>query len=224
MRQMKLELATFGGGHPVEWLNRVEQYFALYQIPDDKKLAIASLHLTDRVADRWFMFKHEFPNSWQGLVDLLMREFSGYNMMDYQAALTRLNQTASVEQFKDQFTKLARSAPGIPQQVLLSSFIRGLKEGIRAEVRAQKPKTLFEACELAKIFEEKELSLRRITYNPRVSMAPVRNIQAAAAPQRVQPQFNQPRLQAAPQQGVARQEGGIIRLTQVEYQERRARN
>ncbi|MDD0148659.1 hypothetical protein PSY31_23520, partial [Shigella flexneri] len=71
----------------MEWLNKAEKFFEFYQIPEDKKLAIATMHLTDKASDRWYMFKHEFPPTWQGLADLLMREFSGHNVVDYQAAL-----------------------------------------------------------------------------------------------------------------------------------------
>lgn len=61
MRQMKLELASFGGGDPIEWLHKLEQFYEFYQVPEDRKLAIAVMHLVDKAADRWFMFKHEFP-------------------------------------------------------------------------------------------------------------------------------------------------------------------
>ena len=103
MRQLKLELSTFGGNDPVEWLDRAEQYFQFYQIPEERRLPLATMHLVDRAADRWFMFRHEFPNTWAGFSDLLMREFSGYSVMDYQAALGRMSQTGSVEHYKDQF-------------------------------------------------------------------------------------------------------------------------
>ncbi|KAK9922681.1 hypothetical protein M0R45_031134 [Rubus argutus] len=37
MKQMRLDFPIFSGGDPVEWLNKAEQYFALYQIPEDRK-------------------------------------------------------------------------------------------------------------------------------------------------------------------------------------------
>ncbi|PRQ38519.1 hypothetical protein RchiOBHm_Chr4g0414861 [Rosa chinensis] len=66
MKQMKLEFSVFSGGDPVEWLNKTEQFFEFYHIPEERKLAIATMHLTEKASDRWFMFKHEFPNSWPG--------------------------------------------------------------------------------------------------------------------------------------------------------------
>ncbi|KAL6180389.1 hypothetical protein ACLB2K_047052 [Fragaria x ananassa] len=224
MRQMKLELPLFCGGDPVEWINKVEQYFAFYEVPDDKKQAIASMHITERAADCWFLFRHEFANSWLGLAELLMREFSGYTVVDYQAALGRMSQTGTVEQSIYAFTKLSRRVSGFSHEALVSCFISGLKEAIRAHVKDQKPKTLYEACELAKVFEELDSSLR--------TQAQVSTRLAQGVPQRInnwngganvntRPPVVQQRLPAPPNNGPP---GRNRRLTQAEYQERRARN
>lgn len=61
---MRLDFSVFNEGDPLEWLNKAEQYYELYQIPNDKKLSIATMHLADKASDRWYMFRHEFPNSW----------------------------------------------------------------------------------------------------------------------------------------------------------------
>ena len=57
----------FEGGDPIEWLNKADQYFELYQVHEDKKVSIPSMHLSGKAADIWYMFKHEFPHTWQGL-------------------------------------------------------------------------------------------------------------------------------------------------------------
>ncbi|KAL6220009.1 hypothetical protein ACLB2K_007767 [Fragaria x ananassa] len=224
MRQIKLELPLLGGGEPVEWINRVEQYFAFYQIPDDKKLAIASMHLTEKAGDRWFLFHHEFANSWPGLAELLMREFSGYTAVDNQAALGSMTQNGVVEQYIDAFTKLSRRVSSFSHEALVFCFIGGLKDSIRSHVKARKPKTLYEACELAKVFEELDLSLK-------IHSRAVTRI-AQGAPHRInnwnegvnvnpRPPIVHQRLQAPPNNGPP---GWNIRLTQAEFQERRAHN
>ncbi|PRQ35257.1 putative succinate dehydrogenase (quinone) [Rosa chinensis] len=231
MKQMKLDFPTFSGGDPIEWLNKAEQFFDFYQIPEDRKLAIAAMHLADKASDRWFMFRHEFPPTWLGLADLLMREFSGHNLSDYQAALARMSQTGSVEQYMEQFTKLSRRAPGFSQQVLLSCFLGGLKDGIRANVKAQKPRSLYDAYEFARIYEEKENSHRshmRVQLGVRTTSAlPPRVAQTnqLGAANNV-PRVHNPPARAPPLNNVAGggQNGGNRRLSQAEYQERRARN
>ncbi|XP_004292526.1 PREDICTED: uncharacterized protein LOC101313866 [Fragaria vesca subsp. vesca] len=172
MKQMRLDFGNYGGGDPVEWLNKCEQFFEFYQIPEERKLSIASMYLTDKASDRWYMFRHEFPPTWQGLADLLMREFSSYNRAACHAALARMNQTGSVEQveqFMEQFTKLSRRTPGISQEVLVYFFIGGLREDIRADVQAFKPRSLYEACELARVYETRNWNLRHAS---RYNMAP----------------------------------------------------
>ncbi|XP_062028068.1 uncharacterized protein LOC133743955 [Rosa rugosa] len=229
MKQMRLEFGNFGGGDPVEWLNKAEQFFEFYKIPEDKKLAIATMHLTDKASDRWFMFKHEFPYTWQGLADLLMREFSGHNVIDYQAALARMSQTGSVEEYKEQFTKLSRRAPGFSQQVLLSCFLGGLKSEIRADVKAQKPRTLYEACELARIYEEKEAShkgLNKFNQGQRTFPTPnfgnqFKSITHGGSSNQAKPTTV---VQHRPAVQTNNNVVGHRRLSQAEYQERRARN
>lgn len=100
------------------------------------------------------MCRHESPNSWHGLADLLMREFARFNRVDYQASFTKMSQTRSVEQYMEQFTRLSRGASCFSQELLLSCFVGGLKDDIRIDVKSQKPRTLYEACELVKFFEE----------------------------------------------------------------------
>lgn len=160
-----------------------------------------------------------------------MREFRGYNTSDYQAVLGRMTQVGNVENYMEQFTKLSRRVPGFSQQALLSFFIGGLRSDIRANVKALKPKSLYEACELAKIFEEKEVNQRtahRTGQQTRVTSSHTSS-------------FNRPpsggtMLQHRPQttavrtnvvqntNGSAGNTGGSRRLTHAEYQERRARN
>ena len=121
------------------------------------------MHIVEKASDRWYMFKHEFESSWKGLSELLMREFSDHSTTDSQAALARMSQSGSVEQFVDQFTKMSRRTTGFSHELLLNFFIGGLKESIRTDVRLQKPKTLYDAYELAKLFEARESSNKQFS-------------------------------------------------------------
>lgn len=68
------------------------------------------------------MFRYEFPPTWRGLADLLMRECSTHNVIDYQAARAKMSQTGIVEQYIDQFTRLSRRASGYTPQHYSLSF------------------------------------------------------------------------------------------------------
>ncbi|XP_061993760.1 uncharacterized protein LOC133711674 [Rosa rugosa] len=160
MRQMRLEFQTFSDGDPLQWLNKAGQYFELYQIPEDKKVSIAAMYLTDEAADVWHLFRHQYPGNWRGFAELLMREFGSHNQTDYQSALIRLKQTGTVSEFKSQFNKYARRAPGFSDDMLLACFVGGLKEDIQVDVRAMRPTSLYQAYELAMIFEERHAGHR----------------------------------------------------------------
>ncbi|KAL6193438.1 hypothetical protein ACLB2K_034522 [Fragaria x ananassa] len=160
MKQVRLEFSSFKGGDPVEWLNKCEQIVEFYQIPEGRKLSLVVMHLSGKASNRWYMFRHEFPQTWQGLADLLMREFSSYNRAEYQASLARMDQTGTVEQFMEEFTRLSRRALAFSHELLVTFFIEGLKEEIIADVQALKPTSLYEACELARVFESRNNNLR----------------------------------------------------------------
>lgn len=226
MRQMKLEFHIFEGGDPIEWLNKADQYFELYQVPEERKVAIASMHLSGKAADIWYMFKHEFPNSWQGLSDLLMREFGVFNRSDYQAALAKMTQVGSVEDYKTQFTKLSRRASGFSPELLLSCFVGGLKDDIRSDVRAQKPRTLYEACQLAKVYEEKyerQRAAARPQYQSRILGSTNKTLVPVPASRNFQNSLTAPTRTASASSGSSSSSGNR-KLSQLEYHERRARN
>lgn len=224
MKQMRLEFSVFSGGDPVEWLNKAEQYFELYQIPEDKKLSIATMHLSDKASNRWYMFRHEFPNNWQGLADFLMREFGGFNKSDYQAALARMIQTGSVEHYKEQFTRLSRRAPGFSQELLLSCFIGGLKDEIRVDVKAQKPRTLYDACELARVFEERYEGHRTHARGIVGNRTPIVHSSVAVPRVAVPTPSLRPLVSNQGGNRPSTSTNGNRRLSQAEYQDRRARN
>ncbi|PRQ45666.1 hypothetical protein RchiOBHm_Chr3g0494051 [Rosa chinensis] len=82
IKQMRLHFATFDGGNPVDWLNKLEQYFALYQIPEDRQVTVAVMHLMGEAADMWHLFKDDYPKNWMEFADLMMRQFGSYNRVD----------------------------------------------------------------------------------------------------------------------------------------------
>lgn len=115
----------FGGGDPVEWLNKTEQYFTLYQIPEAKKVSIASMHLIDEAVDVWHLFQDEYPGTWAGFFELIMEEFGGNTKIDYQAALAKIYQSGSVNDYKTQFNKLSWRASDFSRDMLLACFVSG---------------------------------------------------------------------------------------------------
>lgn len=64
MKQMRLDFPIFSGDDPVDWLNKAEQFFQLYQIPVDRRITIAAMHLVENAANLWQLYLQDNPPSW----------------------------------------------------------------------------------------------------------------------------------------------------------------
>lgn len=128
-----------------------------------------------------------------------------------------------MEDYKTQFTKLSRRDSGFLPELLLSFFIGGLKDDIRTDVKAQKPRTLYDACELAKVYEEQYDRYKATSkngYYPRGGSNTGRNIATVPVQRRFFNKMGAPnRLTNSSSTGPDNK-----KLTQLEYHERRARN
>ncbi|XP_024195932.1 uncharacterized protein LOC112199106 [Rosa chinensis] len=137
--------------------------------------------------------------------------------VDYQVTLAKLQQVGSVADYKARFTKLSCRAPRFSPGALLACFIGGLKEDIRVDVRDLNPKTLLEAYELAKIYEEKYVGHKHQFISAAAKSIP--NISRPANSTSLTPKSS-----TRTPLVVNKNELGHNKLTQAENQERRAKN
>jgi len=47
-RQLRLDLPTFDGDDPSNWVYKANQYFEFYQVPENRKVKVASFYLVSR--------------------------------------------------------------------------------------------------------------------------------------------------------------------------------
>ncbi|XP_061993942.1 uncharacterized protein LOC133711877 [Rosa rugosa] len=223
MKQIRLDFPVFGGEDPLELLNRAEQFFQLYQIPEEKKISIASMHLTGIAASLWQLHLQDNPSSWSGLVELMMQQFGGYNKLDYQAALAKMQQVGTVTEFRDQFTKMSCRAPGFSPKLRLACFIGGLKEEIRTDVSLMKPSNLMEAFELSKAFEARNSGHKNWKQNQsKSSFSGTKQIVAPPAPVQ-RSQFGNQSATAKPYGSNHSNFSTDRKYSQAEYRDRRNR-
>ncbi|XP_040364306.1 uncharacterized protein LOC121049919 [Rosa chinensis] len=223
IKQIRLDFPVFGGEDPLEWLNRAEQFFQLYQIPEEKKISIASMHLTGIAASLWQLHLQDNPSSWSGLVELMLQQFGGYNKLDYQAALAKMQQVGTVTEFRDQFTKMSCRAPGFSPELRLACFIGGLKEEIRTDVSLMKPSNLMEAFELAKAFEARNSGHKNWKQNQsKSSFLGTKQIVAPPAPVQ-RSQFGNQSTTAKPYGRNHSNFSADRKYSQAEYRDRRNR-
>jgi len=149
---MKLEVPRFDGTDAVGWIFKISQFFDFHNTPEHDRLTIASFYM-DGPALSWFqwMTKNGLINSWTDLLLTLETRFTHSFYDDPRVALFKLTQTGTVNQYLNEFERIANRVVGLPHQFLLSCFISGLSPKIRWEVQAFQPHSLPHATALAKI-------------------------------------------------------------------------
>lgn len=222
MKQIRLDFPVFGGEDPVEWINKAEQYFQLYQIPEARKISIAPIYLIGIAASLWQLHLQDNPSSWSALKDLMLKQFGGYNKLDYQAALAKMQQVGSVTEYRDQFTKMSCRAPGFSPELRLACFLGGLKEEIRTDVSVMKPSSLMEAYDLALSYEKRHNAQRGVRPNQlRSQTHPIQSTNRFAGTS-----FSRPTQisQVQPRRFSHDTSQPDRHYSQAEYRERRAKN
>jgi len=166
---MKLKVPRFDGNDAVGWIYKITQFFDFHNTLENDRLAIASFYM-DGPALSWFqwMTKNGLIHSWPDLLMALETRFAPSFYDDPRGALFKLTQNGSVNQYLNDFERIANRIVGLPHQFLLSCFVSGLALEIRREVQAFQPISIPHATALAKIQEDKQNDRRR-SFRPRTN-------------------------------------------------------
>ena len=162
----KLDFPRYSGDDPTVWLDRVMQYFDYQGTRGERKVVLAAFHL-DGEANQWWQWLkkvyHEENKvvTWEKFKKELLVRFGPTEADDFDEALSRICQHGTLKEYQREFERLANRVDGWPQKALVGTFMGGLKEDIASETRMFKPKTLFEAIELARIKDESMNKQRR---------------------------------------------------------------
>ncbi|KAK0605877.1 hypothetical protein LWI29_031727 [Acer saccharum] len=82
-------------------------------------------------------------------------QFDKSTFEDPAETLSHLKQIGYILSYQDEFERLSQLVDDLPEHYLISSFIAGLKDEIRYEVKIRKPRTLSLAFEIARLIEDK---------------------------------------------------------------------
>jgi hypothetical protein len=132
----KLDFPIFAGDEPVNWLRRCEKYFALACVPVETWFPLATLHCYG-MAQTWWRSLRAPANfiHWAQFCQMVFSRFSGYSSDSSVENFHHLKQTTSVSEYIQKFEELMAlmqmEHPGLTEQYFISSFIAGLKEGIK---------------------------------------------------------------------------------------------
>lgn len=177
-----MDFPKFDGTDAHVWLDKCCSYFALYQIPDSFRVAMASIHMEDRAA-HWFQSYKYTPrfHEWGKFIEAVLGEFDVDIHRSSTMDFLYLRQTCSVEAYHVQFEQLVYRIrlydSSINETMLVSKFIIGLREEICNIVEMQLPDSVQRAAVLAQV-QEQMLQRRRSGYKPSVT----RNTPSQATP------------------------------------------
>jgi len=159
----KLDFPKFDGSEdPTSWVCRAEQFFDFQGTSEDDKLPLAAYHLEGE-AQLWYqLFKEsEDEPTWELMKNSLHVRYGPTQFDDFYGDLTKLKQTGTVREYQAQYEGLMSRAGRLSANQQIGGFVSGLKENIRAEVRASRPSTLIEAVGLARLFEARSVAQRK---------------------------------------------------------------
>lgn len=131
-------------------------------------------------------------------------------MRDAVGQLTKLKQWRTVRLYQDKFKEMATKSSGLSEEFFISCFVSGLREEVRAGVQMFQPKTISQAMGLACLQEEtsEAFAMKGKTYSK--LFVPHQSIPPKTA-------------EVHPNARALKPEGPIKKLTQKDFDEKRAK-
>lgn len=151
----KIEIPLFDGENAESWVLRVEQYFELGDFSEEGKLRTVRM-CYDGEALLWYRWERDRDpfTSWEQKKFRVLEQFSTSYEMTARERLMTLKQTGTVREYYRDFISLPTNAPEVPDAVLETAFMIGLKPQIRARVKLMEPRNLRKIMSVAKLVEE----------------------------------------------------------------------
>lgn len=163
-----MEFPKFTDGDPTSWLSKAKQYFGYYDIQYEQKVSFASYHLNDEANEWWqatskALNDDQTPITWEVFEAELWARFGPTAAKDFDEALSKIQQTGTLQEYQREFERLQNKVSGWTQKALIGTYIGGLKDNISDGIRMFQPKTLKAAIELARMKDEQLQRQRRFT-------------------------------------------------------------
>lgn len=152
----KIDMPLFDGNSPDGCILRVERYFAFYCLSEEEKLEAAVVAMEGESL-QWYQWEHKRRpiQVWVELKELILQQFRPVNVGSLCEQWLATVQTIIVVEYRQKFIEMVAPLDDVPENILMSQFINGLKEGIKAELRLLNPLNLEQAIELAIRVEER---------------------------------------------------------------------
>ncbi|GKE19941.1 hypothetical protein Tco_1431453 [Tanacetum coccineum] len=166
-RVTKIEFPEFSGDVVKGWMYKCEQLFRVDNVPNEQKVPLISIHLTDIT----LMWHRRFmrllgSNIMPQLVyrGAIMQRF-GNSFNDPLAELKNYKFETSIEEYQNAFDKLL-SRMDIKEYQAISFYMAGLPTNIELVVRMFKPQTLSITYSLSKLLSATNEAIKKKNKSP----------------------------------------------------------
>ncbi|GJZ31832.1 retrotransposon-related protein [Tanacetum coccineum] len=153
-RSMRLDVPKLSGDDPKRWIFAITEYFLLFNTPVDQHLRIVGFNL-EGLATEWFwwMSRNGLITTWDRFVESVKNRFGPSKYEDPQGALSKLLQLGTVKGYQREFERLMNRVRDIPNSLLTSFYIFGLKLHLQQELLVSKPTAVCDVFSLARTTE-----------------------------------------------------------------------
>nr|GEU89675.1 gypsy/Ty3 retroelement polyprotein [Tanacetum cinerariifolium] len=150
---IRIEFPKFSGDDVKDWVYRCKQFFKVDGVPDERKIQLASMHRFDASLVWYQQYVKKYPDNtpWEHFEVEVVKRF-GVLYDDPIVELKNLKQTGSVQTYQEAFKALLNRVD-LPELVVMSIFIGGLKPEVRTLIRMFQATTLSETYGLARMQE-----------------------------------------------------------------------
>lgn len=152
----KVEMPTFSGQNPFDWIARAERYFRVTQSSEVYKMELVSLSLADD-ALCWFNYELEFRpfRDWTEFKRRLLSRFAESFERTPGKRLFGIQQQGSAAEYIKEFQELA-SQVRLAEENLIDIFFNGLKQELKEVIKLKEPQTLPDHIEVILKMEDSE--------------------------------------------------------------------
>ena len=151
----KVELPNFDGSDPNGWLARAERFFEIHEVRPELKVDMAFVSM-EGPAVHWFQcIRLRWPDlNWEKLRSELIKRYCGRRSGNIYEQMASLKQMGTVEEYIQEYEKVAAQFSSMPEDQRLGYFMNGLQGEIKRRIRIHEPGDLSRAMQLALDIED----------------------------------------------------------------------
>ena len=140
---------TFDGTTKIStraWLQKLQTFFTLNPMKESDVVQFASLNLEDVAYDWWYHGMttqgHDQVTTFDDFSQRVIDTFDLKDDEEYFKELSKLKQTKSVNEYIEEFQKVAIMVLDMSEKMIVYLFLDGLEDSVKGLVKAFSPSTL----------------------------------------------------------------------------------